>query len=336
MGVAPFETMKNWTCLLTPACSMPAVFFSTLLGLSSCVSRELPRSERIVVDIAGEVITVGEFDQFVEGSVHQDEPFLAGNVMEALFEQFIEERLLLKAADDAGVSADPKAVARRLGAIEKAQVPKSQAQSDSVMASVVERQLRIEKLVESRLFNDLGVSDKEVAAHFEANQALYERPETVSISQILVEDKVLAEELLEKLKSDPDQFGELAQLHSIGPEASRGGKLGSFGRGELPLSIEEAVFSLRKGRRSDVVTTDFGFHIFEVHGKTDAESLALDDVGDTIRVELLREKSEVELSRYIEQLKRTYPVTVHREHLSFAFLEWEDGKVAGKTTEDSP
>ena len=203
------------------------------------------------------------------------------------------------------------------------------------MASVLERQLRIEKLVETELFDELEVTDAEVEAHYQANESLFQRPETVTISQILVEDEPLAIELRQRLAANASIFETLAEEQSIGPEASRGGLLGSFGRGELPPSFEEVVFSLRKGRISDVVETDFGFHIFKLHEKTDAEPLSLDDVRDTIRVELLRAKSEAELARYIEQLKKTYPVTVHREHLSFAFLEWEDGK-AGAATEESP
>ncbi len=57
---------------------------------------------------------------------------------------------------------------------------------------------------------------------------------------------------------------------------------------------------------------------------------------DTIRVELLRDKSQTELWRYIEGLKQTYAVTVNREHLSLAFLECEDGSAAGAPTEESP
>ena len=221
-------------------------------------------------------------------------------------------------------------------AVERAQVAEpSERKSDVPIADVLERQLRIEKLVETELFDDLDVSDEEVAAHYQANQALFQRPETVSISQILVEDEAMAKELLGRLKATPSLFEALAEEHSRGPEASRGGRLGTFARGELPPSFEEVVFALRRGRISDVVPTDFGFHIFKLHEKKEAEPLSLEDARDTIRVELLRNKSEAELSRYIEGLKVTYSVTVHREHLSFAFLEWEDGR-AGAPTEESP
>ncbi|GMR21775.1 MAG: hypothetical protein BMS9Abin37_0090 [Acidobacteriota bacterium] len=306
------------------------------IGLLSCVTHEVPRSERIVVDIAGDAVTVGEFDRFVATSVHQEEPFVAADVLEALFEQFIEEKLLLRAAEDAGVRADPESVARRLEVVEKSQMAKSQVSSRTAIAAILERQLVIEKLIETELFDGLEVTDAEVEAHFEANRALYERPETVSISQILVEDEPEAKEILQQLKANPALFEKLAEEHSQGPESSRSGLLGTFGRGELPLSFESVVFALRKGRISDVVATDFGFHIFKLHKKTDAGPLSLDDVRDTIRVELLRDKSETELSRYIEKLKQTYAVSIHREHLSFAFLGWEDANAAGVPTEESP
>ena len=314
------------------------VLFAT--ALAGCVSRELPRSERVVVEIAGDSVTVGEFDRFVESSLHQDEPFLAADVMEAMFEQFIEEKLLLRAADDAGVRADPKSVARRLEGIEKAQMARTQGATGTAMASVLERQLRIEKLVATELFDGLDVTDAEVEDHYEANRALFQRPETVSISQILVDDESLANDILHQLTANPSLYEELAIEHSLGPEASRGGLMGTFARGELPPSLEEAAFALAMGRRgrpglSGVVATDFGFHVFKLNDKTEAEPLSLDAVRDTIRVELLRDKSEIELARYIEELKQKYPVTVHREHLSFAFLEWEDG-IAGAATEESP
>ncbi len=289
-----------------------------------------------MVEIAGDAITVGEFDRFVESSAHEEEPFLAADVMEALFEQFIEEKLLLRAADDAGLSADPKSLARRLEVIEKAQIAKSSVSSQEAMAAVLERQLRIEKLVEVELFDGLEVTDAEVEAHFEANRALFERPETVLISQILVEDEPQANEILQQLKANPALFEKLAEEHSKGPESSRSGLLGTFGRGELPPSFEMAVFALREGRISGVVATEFGYHIFKLHEKTESELLSLQDARDTIRVRLLRDKSEAELSRYIEELKQTYPVRVHREHLSFAFLEWEDANAAGALPEESP
>ena len=299
------------------------------LGLSFGCGKEVPLEERVVVEIADDAVTVGEFEHFVESSVQQDEPFLAGDVMEALFEQFIEERLLLKAAEDAGIRAEPDAVGTRLDSI-------ARVEAASSAETVVTNQIRIEMLVEDAVFGYLSVSDEEVGAHFEANQAFFERPETVKVSQILIDDEGLANTIATEFGGRTTRFEELAKEHSVGPEASRGGHLGSFARGELPPSLETTIFSLRPGRVSAVVATDFGFHIFLVHEKVAAAQLSLDEARDFIRLELMRKKSDRALALYIEELKNTYPVTVHREHLSFAFLEWEESKTAGAPLEESP
>ena len=310
--------------------------FLVILGL--CLSfgcgKEVPLEERVVVEIADDAVTVGEFEHFVESSVQQDEPFLAGDVMEALFEQFIEERLLLKAAEDAGIRAEPDAVATRLDSI--ARVEAASSAETAEIETVVTNQIRIEMLVEDAVFGRLSVSDEEVGAHFAANQAFFERPETVKVSQILMDDEGLANTIATELGGRTTRFEELAKEHSVGPEASRGGNLGSFARGELPPSLETTIFSLRPGRISAVVATDFGFHIFLVHEKVAAAQLSLDEARDSIRLELMRKKSDRALALYIEELKNTYPVTVHREHLSFAFLEWEESKTAGAPLEESP
>ena len=304
---------------------------SLSLSLSFGCGREVPLEERVVVEIADDALTVGEFEHFVESSVQQHEPFLAGDVMEALFEQFIEELLLLKAAEDAGIRAEPNAVAKRLDAVAKVE-----ATNRAEIETIVRNQIRIETLVEDAVFGSLSVSDEEIAAHFEANRAFFERPETVLVSQILLEDVGLAKTVATELGGRATRFEELAKEHSVGPEASRGGHLGSFARGELPPSLETTIFSLRPGKVSDVIATDFGFHIFLVHEKMAAAPLSLEEARDSIRVELMREKSDRALALYIEELKNTYPVTVHREHLSFAFLEWEESKTAGAPLEESP
>ena len=304
---------------------------SLSVGLGFGCGREIPLEERVVVEIAEDALTVGEFEHFVESSVQQDQPFLAGDVMEALFEQFIEEQLLLKAAKDAGIYAEPSAVAKRLDAIDTDEVA-----NPLQIEKVVRDQIRIDTLFENAVYRNLSVSDAEIAAHFEANRVFFERPETVHVSQILTEDEGLAQTVATELGGRATRFEELAKAHSVGPEASRGGLLGSFARGELPPSLETTVFSLRPGRVSGIIATDFGFHIFLVHEKVAAAQLSLEEARDSIRVDLLREKSDQALALYIQALKNMYPVTVYREHLNFAFLEWEDSKTAGAPLEESP
>jgi hypothetical protein len=71
-----------------------------------------------------------------------------------------------------------------------------------------------------------------------------------------------AHELLQQLKSGAD-FAELARTASEDGSAKRGGDIGTVGRGLLALPFEQALFALEPGEISDVVETEFGFHIIE-------------------------------------------------------------------------
>jgi peptidyl-prolyl cis-trans isomerase C len=85
-------------------------------------------------------------------------------------------------------------------------------------------------------------------------------------SHILVKDEKLARELLSKLKSGAN-FAALAREFSQCPSKSSGGDLGWFGPGKMVAAFEEAVKRLSHGSFSDVVRTQFGFHLIQKTGQ---------------------------------------------------------------------
>ena len=87
-------------------------------------------------------------------------------------------------------------------------------------------------------------------------------------SHILVKDKRLADELLRKLKQGAG-FEKIAREYSTDSTKSRGGDLGWFGPGKMVPAFEEACKRLSNGSLSDVVSTQFGFHIIKLTGKKD-------------------------------------------------------------------
>lgn len=86
--------------------------------------------------------------------------------------------------------------------------------------------------------------------------------EKISAQHILVEQKFEAEDIQKKLASGED-FDFLAQEHSNCGSASQGGSLGEFGRGMMVKPFEEAVFALEVGQVSDIVQTQFGYHLIK-------------------------------------------------------------------------
>ncbi len=300
------------------------------LALLGC-AEELPRESRVVLEIAGRPVTLGEFDRFIRTSVQQESPVLSSEVMAALFDQFVEEQLLLRAADDGGIRADPKVVAQRLALLRSvpedsrtSSAPVENRAADEALASNVEKQVRIERLVAAEALSAVEIEEREVADYYESHQEDFVRPETVDVSQILVETEELARELRQTILARKASFEDAAREHSQGPEAGAGGTLGAFVRGELPPSFDAAVFALKPGAISDVVSTDFGYHLFRVNARTEEEALSLDAVREAVRVELLRAKSEAAMKRYVAGLEKRYPLTVHHQHLAFAVVRRND------------
>jgi parvulin-like peptidyl-prolyl isomerase len=304
----------------------------TVLTLVGC-AEELPSESQVVLEIAGRPVTLGEFDRFIRLSVQQESPVLSSEVMAALFDQFVEEQLLLRAADDAGIHADPEVVAQRMAALRSvadAEAPGTSSApveiptSDAALAENLEKQVRIERLVSAEALAAVEIGESDVADYYVSHREDFVRPETVDVSQILVETEELAQELRKTILVRKAEFEDVAREHSQGPEASRGGNLGAFARGELPPSFDAEVFALAPGAISQVVPTDFGFHLFRVNSRTEERALSLDEVREAVRVELLREKSEQAMKRYVAELEKRYPLTVHHQHLSFAVARSDD------------
>ncbi len=84
----------------------------------------------------------------------------------------------------------------------------------------------------------------------------------IHCAHILVEKQSVAQEIKAKLAGG-ESFSKLAQQYSIDVSKKRGGDLGLFGRGVMVKEFEKAAFALEKGQISDIVKTQFGYHIIK-------------------------------------------------------------------------
>ena len=84
----------------------------------------------------------------------------------------------------------------------------------------------------------------------------------VHCAHILVEKLSLAQEIKTKI-ANGESFANLAKQYSIDSSKKRGGDLGFFGRGMMVQEFEKAAFALEKGQISDIVKTQFGYHIIK-------------------------------------------------------------------------
>lgn len=321
----------------------PALMATALLGWGCGAAP--PPGDAVIVQIGDRAVTRSEFEDYVAATGSGiDQGAAAGELKSALLEQFIEEQLLLRAAEEEGIvveAAELENLSSHPPAKEAAAAPNGEAAEPSSLprrrsdpASV----LRIRKLIETRVLAGIGVTDDEVAAFYESRRPHFRRPEAVDVSQILLETREEAERTRQELARRPGRFEELARERSVGPEAATGGRLGAFRRGELPSAFEQEVFGLAPARLSPVVQTDFGYHIFRVNRVIAARDLSFKEASAAIREELMRRKSDEALARYLAELKKRHPVAVFTERLGFPYLDRQargEDRVANHGKEDA-
>lgn len=147
------------------------------------------------------------------------------------------------------------------------------------------RDLVVERRVEETLSKELEVSDADVQAFYEQNQAT--RYDKVRASHILVDSKERADELMAQARAGAD-FAKLAEEHSSDTgSATQGGDLGEFTRGRLVPEFEEAAFGADVGDLVGPIETQFGWHLILITSRT---RQTLDDVRDEITTELSQER----------------------------------------------
>jgi len=170
-----------------------------------------------------------------------------------------------------------------------------------------------EKRVVRYALSDLGkirqntvVSDDDLKVVYQQNIQQYEVPNRVHAEHILLttvgktdaevaEIKTKAEDILGQARKKGANFEDLAKKYSEDPGSkTKGGDLGWLVQGQTVPEFEKAAFTLPKGEISDLIKTQYGFHIIKVLDKETAHTKTFDEVKDTLRTPLLLQKADAQ------------------------------------------
>jgi peptidyl-prolyl cis-trans isomerase C len=178
----------------------------------------------------------------------------------------------------------------------------------------LKKELIVKTYLENQLGGKIKVEDSEVVNYYNNNPSEYQHREEVRISQIVVPDEATAAQMLEKL-SIKREFGELAAANSIDKgSAARQGDVGWFTMQKLPPEIRESVFRLQEGEVSKPYKMQGRYEIYKITERR-SSSIPLEKVKDMIRVQLFNEKSQKEVKKLVDGLKKTTVVQVNEQLL---------------------
>lgn len=153
--------------------------------------------------------------------------------------------------------------------------------------------------------DSVKINEDELKAYYDQNAARYSTPEERKARHILLAvdakasaaDKETArkqaQSLLAQINANPKVFPDLAKKHSQDPgSASNGGDLGFFQKGAMVKPFEEAAFNLKQGGVSDIVETEFGFHIIQVVEIKTSTQRSFESVKVQLEADLKKQQSQ--------------------------------------------
>lgn len=270
-----------------------------LLLLAAACRPEEPAAPDVVARIEGEEIRYAQVERYVERTAGEGESVLASDVLSQLFDQYLDEELLLRLAADRGL-------------VQRGPATTAAARRRAIDALLADQEK------EGAGEADAAVTEREVEAYYQAHRAELTRPERVRLRQILTEDRATAERALRELAGGAD-FAQVARALSDGPGAASGGYQGELSRADLPPAFADVIFSLRPGEVSRLIQADYGFHIFQVVARSPAGVVPLAEARPEIEERLRQQRTDRLLAELVGEARRRYNVEVHARNLPFEY-----------------
>jgi len=183
----------------------------------------------------------------------------------------------------------------------------------------VPEQARIEYVVlnAAAIADQVSVNDEEIASYYKNNEKRYSEEEQRRSSHILIKygtdkaaSKAKAEAILAEVRKNPAEFAKIAKAKSEDQgSAEQGGDLDFLVKGSFVKPVEDAILSLKQGEISNLVESEFGYHIITVTQLKPAHVKTLDEVKPEIVAEIKKQKAA---KRYSE-MAETFTNTVYEQ-----------------------
>lgn len=281
----------------------------------------------VVARVNGESINKTEFDRAIAalearngGPVPTEQ---RDRVFRDVLDQIVSYKLLVQESRARKVEATDAEVNGRLKEIQ-AQFPSEDAFKQMLASrktsleqirTDISQDITVQKLIEGAIAPKIAVKPEQVTDFYAKNPDQFKQPERVRASHILItvpkgadaaaktQARDKAASILKDAKAGKD-FAALAKEHSQDPgSAQNGGDLGFFQQGQMVGPFNDAAFGLAPGTISDLIETEFGFHIIKVAEKQAPRLVPLEEIRPRLEQYLERQNRDQETNAFINGLK---------------------------------
>lgn len=247
---------------------------------------------KVVVEIGKEKITLDEINEMMK-TIPEQYQAMAQSRKDMFLESIINQKLLYAEASKLSLDKDPDV----------------QKQLDEARKEIL-----IRAYLKEEIENTVKVTDEEAKKYYDANKDKLKEPEKINVSHILVDSEAEAKDILAKLKGGAD-FAALAKEKSKDASKEKGGEIGFIAKGQTAPEFEQAAFALQPGQLSNVVKTQFGYHIIKVTEKQPEKLMAYDDIKDQLKQMMLSGKQKESFDALLKDLRDKNKVVVYKDVL---------------------
>jgi peptidyl-prolyl cis-trans isomerase C len=287
----------------------------------------------IIARVNGEDVKKADFDRIIQTmEARAGQPIPADRrdeILRGAIDQLIVYTLLSQESRTRGIKIDEAEIDTKMGQL-KSQFATQEAFDKALKdrgftLETLRRDARVDlsvtKLMEAEVAALPGPSDLEAKEFYDKNPDKFKQDESVRASHILIRVDEKADPaakkkaradidaVLKQAKSGAD-FAKLAQQHSQDGSAAQGGDLNYFAKGAMVPPFDKVAFELKPGQISDVVTTQFGYHIIKVIDHKAGRTIPFEESAPQIKQFLTEEKKKKHSDTFIEGLKKKSKIEV--------------------------
>lgn len=253
-----------------------------------------------------------------------------------LLDEMLEELVIKDRADRLNITISEQELQEAVGRLKKQYgITSDEDFNASLQEAGLSREQMESRLRETLLTNKVfsrelrsraELTDKELKARYEKEKEQYRLPDRAEVREIVivvpegatglvaVEKKGMADELAAQARGGSN-FAELAAQFSDAATKGEGGLLGTVSKGELIADLDTAIFSAKPGDIVGPIPTQFGYHIFKIEKRMDAELLGFEAVKEQLRKDASEETFQRDYKAYVENLRKEAYIITFPENL---------------------
>lgn len=296
---------------------------------------ELPPGDGPVAAVNGQDIARDKFNREYKQTLeryqkarHDVQPALRERLKDNIVRRLVDAELIRQQAEKMQVVIPPAELdqkweehKKRYGSEEafKAFLERAGTSAEDVREQFESNLLR--EKVFAKVSEDVTVDPAEVKKFYDENPARYDEPEQVKASHILLrvqpvataEEKAAKEKKAKEIlaKAKKGDFEALAKEFGEDPTKDRGGDLGYFTKGRMVKAFEDAVWKMKVGQVSDLVETQFGFHIIKKTDHKKARKKPFAEVKDSIERSLAARQRNQAIRDALAKWKEEAKIDIH-------------------------